>query len=78
MQGHEYGLAELRRIQAKRGPLVASPPPLPTMPAPRLRQTAIRLTVPTIAPAPVAGVQALCAGSWPSWRSPRRADRWQQ
>jgi hypothetical protein len=29
--------------------------------APRLRQTTIRLTVPTIAPAPVAGVQALRA-----------------
>ena len=61
MQGHEYGLAELKRSQAERGPLVASPPPPPEVAAPRLRQTTIRLMAPTIAPAPVAGVQALRA-----------------
>jgi len=61
MQGHEYGLAELKRSQAERGPLVASPPAPPAPPAPRLRQTALRLASPTSAPAPVAGVQALRA-----------------
>jgi hypothetical protein len=61
MQGHEYGLAELKRSQAERGPLVVSPPALPAAAPPRLRQTAIRLADTTSAPAPGAGVQALRA-----------------
>jgi hypothetical protein len=61
MQGHEYGLAELKRSQAERGPLVVSPAAPPAPPAPRLRQTTIRVAAPTSAPAPVAGVQALRA-----------------
>ena len=61
MQGHEYGLAELKRSQAECGPLVTSPPPPPEVAAPRLHQTTIRLMAPTILPAPVAGVQALRA-----------------
>jgi hypothetical protein len=61
MQSHEYGLAELRRSQAERGPLVVSAPTPPAPPAPRLRQTAIRWASSTSAPAPVAGVQALRA-----------------
>jgi hypothetical protein len=72
MQGHEYGLAELKRSQAERGPLVVSPQAAPAPPAPRLRQTAIQLVAPTSVSAPVAGVQALRAELFRLEREARR------
>jgi hypothetical protein len=61
MQGHEYGVAELRRTQAERGPLVVSPPPSPAAPAPRLRQSAMGFN-----PARPEKVQRTSVACWPA------------
>ena len=58
MQGHEYGMAELRRAQIERGGVATSSALSAEPPAPRLRQTWLTLPAP-VAAVRVAGVQAL-------------------
>ena len=59
MQSHEYGLAELKRTQTERGPLVTAPALPVVPPAPRLRQSTITVAAPVAVPTAVEGVHGL-------------------
>ena len=60
MQGHEYGMAELLRSQAERGPLQpSSVEPVADPPVRRLHQTALTLPTPAVTADAVPGLQAL-------------------